>query len=283
MKTTNFITLSDGRKLCYTEYGDPKGKPIFYFHGWPDSRLRIHEVSESANEVGVRLVSIDRPGYGYSTFKPKRTLLDWADDVVELADKLKFKKFSIVGVSGGGPYSAAVAYKIPNRIFKSGIVVGLGPTYVPHILDEMSSTINRIGWANYSKFPIMAKLGSIYREIGTKYLDKYISKFDFKSSSDQKVLDGIKENWQIIGREAFRQGHKAAEQDLLLYTSNWGFDLREIKTKMYLWYGEEDQNVTLAMARHYKSKIKNSNLTIYPNEGHLISIIHAKEIFKQLT
>lgn len=33
------ITLKDGRRLSYAQYGDPEGKPLFFFHGWPSSRL----------------------------------------------------------------------------------------------------------------------------------------------------------------------------------------------------------------------------------------------------
>jgi len=34
----NTIQLPDGRKLSYTEYADPLGKPVFFFHGFPGSR-----------------------------------------------------------------------------------------------------------------------------------------------------------------------------------------------------------------------------------------------------
>jgi hypothetical protein len=31
MKITNFITLPDGRKLCYAEFGRPDGYPVIHF------------------------------------------------------------------------------------------------------------------------------------------------------------------------------------------------------------------------------------------------------------
>ena len=77
------ITLKDGRKFSYIEYGDPKGKPLFFFHGWPGSRFAGKEADEAGKKLGVRIISTDRPGIGLSDFKKNRKLLDWPDDIVE--------------------------------------------------------------------------------------------------------------------------------------------------------------------------------------------------------
>src|SRR3989344_8459465 len=98
--------LRDGRILGYAEYGDPEGKPVFFFHGWPGARFSGKETDEAGKKSGVRIISTDRPGIGLSTYKKDRKLLDWPDDVAQLADYLKIKKFSLMGVSGGGPYAA---------------------------------------------------------------------------------------------------------------------------------------------------------------------------------
>lgn len=280
-KVSQTITLSDGRKLGYAEYGDAKGKPVLFLHGWPSSRLRSSVYDRIGKEIHVRIVSPDRPGYGLSDFKNDRTLLEYADDIVELANQLNLKKFAVVGVSGGGPYAAVCAYKIPQRITKTGIVVGLGPTYIPHILDGMPF-VYKIGWLNYSRFPIIAKLGSIYRMIVDKYSFGLIKRFDFRGGKDAEILKEIKNEWAVISKETWRQGYKGAEKDLLLYTSDWGFSLKNIKGNVYLHYGESDKNINLGTARYYKSQIKGSKLIIYPNEGHLISMTHAREILETL-
>ncbi|MEK7499249.1 MAG: hypothetical protein AAB649_01445, partial [Patescibacteria group bacterium] len=85
-----------------------------------------------------------------------------------------------------------------------------------------------------------------------------------------------------IYQDAFRQGYRGPEHDLKLYTTDWGFAIRDIKSKIYLWYGAEDQNVSLSMGKYYKSHLLNSELTVYPHEGHMISVTHAEEIFKTL-
>ena len=34
-RTNQQIKLKDGRMLGHAEYGDPDGKPVLYFHGFP--------------------------------------------------------------------------------------------------------------------------------------------------------------------------------------------------------------------------------------------------------
>lgn len=121
------ITLEDGRKLGYAEFGDLQRKPIFYFHGHRSSRLEPKMYDFEKKQYEVRLIAVDRPGYGVSDFQKDRKLLDWPVDVVELADSLDIDKFAVLGGSGGGPYVAACAYTIPDRLTTCGIVSGLGP------------------------------------------------------------------------------------------------------------------------------------------------------------
>ena len=109
------LKLKDGRTLGYIDLGNKDGKPLFHFHGFPGSRLEATILADRAIVKNIRVICIDRPGMGLSDFKENRTLLDWPDDVVELADALEIDKFAVEGISGGGPYAAACAYKIPDR------------------------------------------------------------------------------------------------------------------------------------------------------------------------
>jgi len=120
------IKLKDGRQLGYADLGNPDANHvIFHFHGFPGYRLEAMLLADRAITKNVRLIGIDRPGWGLSDFKKNRTLLDWPDDVAELADALGIDKFAVEGISGGGPYAAACAYKIPERLTSCGIISGL--------------------------------------------------------------------------------------------------------------------------------------------------------------
>src|SRR5688500_5461404 len=105
--TNNTLLLHDGRKLGYAEYGLPDGKPVFFMHGFGDSRLFGQLFDADARRTGSRLILLERPGYGLSDFQPGRTLLDWPRDVAQAADALIIDRFGVVGFSGGGPHTAA--------------------------------------------------------------------------------------------------------------------------------------------------------------------------------
>lgn len=277
------IQLKDGRTLGFSEYGDLKGQPIFYFHGWPTSRLQARYIDSAAKKLKIRLISIDRPGYGLSSFKKNRTLLQWSDDVTEFADKLSIKTFGVMGVSGGGPYAAVCAYRIPKRLTRVAIVVGLAPTYIPGLLDNIP-LISKIGWEGYAKIPFFRTMATLLHYLTAKYgpagLYRYLfaAKADREVYLDPRVREATKKNFQ----ESFKNGYKGVELDLKLYTTNWGFNIREIKAKVFLFYGEEDKSVSLAMGKYYASQIQNSRLKMYPGEGHLISRTHIDEILRTL-
>ena len=87
------ISLRDGRLLGYAQYGDLSGKPVFHFHGSGGSRLE-HPVDNSIlTDLGIRFISTDRPGHGLSDMHPNRKLLDWPDDIIQLADHLGIDTF----------------------------------------------------------------------------------------------------------------------------------------------------------------------------------------------
>lgn len=284
MKLNQVIKLKDGRKLGFNQYGDLKGKPLFFFHGWPVSRLSGAVTDKAAKKLGIRVISPDRPGYGLSDFKNDRKLLDWADDVLELADDLKIKKFAVVGVSGGGPYATVCAFKIPNRLTKIGIVVGLGPTWIPKALEGVSLNA-KLAWGSYRKAAIFRKLGAFIQLLLARYSPAQgLHRFLLGATADKKLYADpiIRKEIKYSFKEAFRQGVKGPEYDLKLYTHDWGFDIKDIRMPVYLWYGGDDKNVSLNMGKYYNSQIKGSKLKVYLGEGHLISRTHIEEILKTL-
>jgi pimeloyl-ACP methyl ester carboxylesterase len=103
MQESEATTLADGRTLAYAIYGSPSSSTtVFYFHGYPSSRIEGRLWHDTAQNLDVRLVALDRPGFGNSSFQANRKLLDWPKDVLALADHLNVEKFYVLGTSGGG-------------------------------------------------------------------------------------------------------------------------------------------------------------------------------------
>jgi pimeloyl-ACP methyl ester carboxylesterase len=276
------LTLSSGKQVSFDEYGDLHGKPVFLLHGWPGSRLQGERLQKLCKVMGIRLICPDRPGFGHSEFDSNRALLGYAKNVEEIANNLDIKRFSIMGVSGGGPYAAACAYTLEKRLHKVGIIVGLAPTSISGVLQGMAP-INKATWYLYHYVP-----GLIYASSFLQYIRKWIlpksTSGSLASSADKKLVD--EKLGLLIARnraEAFRQGILGAAHDLKLYTHDWGFDVSQINVPVFLYYGALDKNVSVKMGEYYHEHIRGSVLKVYPDAGHLVLDMYAKEILSDLS
>ena len=119
---TDVVILRDGRELAYDQYGDPAGFPVLSCHGGMSSRLDAAPADGAALAKGVRLISPDRPGMGLSTYQPGRRLLDWPEDVRELTESLGIERFAVMGWSAGGPYAAACAARLGDRVTAAALL-----------------------------------------------------------------------------------------------------------------------------------------------------------------
>src|SRR5512134_1751075 len=117
------IALTDGRRLAFTDIGEPDWPCVFFFHGAPMSRLHLSYLEPQFNAECVRAVSPDRPAYGGSAPRPGRSLANWPGDVAALARALGIDRFVVAGHSSGGPYAVACAALLPELVL-GGIVFG---------------------------------------------------------------------------------------------------------------------------------------------------------------
>ncbi len=284
------IRLSDGRLLGYAEYGDLDGKPVFLFNGYPGTRFQAKLISDAALRVGVRLVGLDRPGMGLSDFQPGRQLLDWPDDVIELADALGIDRFSVIGISGGGPFSAACAFKIPDRLKAFGIIAGTP------LMDQASEEITKSDSVmNFvaQRLPLLFKAllwlqFGRFRQDPAKLAAIIEKQAEYLPEPDKQLYTApeIKQLFVEEAAEAFRQGAKGpAWEGKLLFGAPWGFLPEDISMEnAYLWHGELDANVPVSTGRAMAVKIPNCKAKFYPHEAHLSLLInHAEEILMTLS
>jgi hypothetical protein len=94
--TSDTLTLPDGRKLGYAQYGSPTGRAILYQHGLPGSRIEGASYHDLGVELGARIIAVDRPGYGWSSPHPGRTILGWPKDLECLAEHLNLKEYAVL-------------------------------------------------------------------------------------------------------------------------------------------------------------------------------------------
>ena len=281
-QTSQQIKLQDGRMLGYAEYGPPEGIPIFYFHGFPGSRLDFQLINDdnSLTELNARVIALDRPGFGLSDYQRGRKMVDWPEDVIELANKLHIDSFAVLGVSGGGPYAASCAFGIRDRLVKTGIVCGMGPSDAPGMKNGVSWTIP--GTPSIIRRVIL-KLTSMGLQ---RDPDQFLLRTkETISEPDSEMLDQPELAKLFIEgmREAFRNGISGANQEAALYTRPWGFELQDITAEVHLWHGEQDLNVPVSVGHYIADAIPRCNTKFYTMEGHLtLPHNHIREILSIL-
>jgi pimeloyl-ACP methyl ester carboxylesterase len=284
LTTDKRIQLRDGRSLGYAEYGDPAGKPVVFFQGTPSSRLFRHPDESIAASLGARIITMDRPGFGLSDSQAGRTLLDWPDDVVELADALEIDRFAVAGISGGGPYVAACAFKIPHRLTKAAIISGVGPTDSPEATQGMPRA-RRLGvtvarHAPWLLRPLLWLVGNPRRnpERYFEQITTQVSESDRVVLAQPEIRAMLIENWA----EATHAGIRGFAWESLIFSHPWGFRLEDITMEIHLWHGEEDVSTPLPIARYMASAIPNCHATFLPGEGHFLLFNHWEEILAVL-
>lgn len=284
--TARTIQLRDGRQLGYARYGNPSGRPVFYFTGGNSSRLEGLWFDAAARQSDVDLVVPDRPGFGSSDFQPGRRFLDWPEDVAQLADSLGIDRFALLGLSGGSPHVAAVSYAIPKRVSRAAIVSGVAPPEMPHRFKGVWLPVRMIFFtAKY--FPALNRMA--LKGMGNFYADKEQMVKRMKQAlpaPDVALIDARPEVIDIFStaaKEAHRNGLDGDAWEWRLYGRPWGFDLRDVRTEMGLWYGQFDRNAPVGMGEYLAGQFPNSRLTVVQDGGHFSTINnHIGEVFDYL-
>jgi pimeloyl-ACP methyl ester carboxylesterase len=275
-RTDRTLRLPDGRTLGYAEYGDPSGRPVFFFHTGGMSRLLGRLTDQTASRLGIRIIAPDRPGIGLSDYQAGRTLLDWPKDVIRLAEHLNLDRFAVLGHSAGTPHVCACASAIPDRLTAAAIVGCVGPPEAP-------TAGMFVPFALLRRFPRLygwsfAMMGRGARKDPDRAVEKF-AKAPFLAEVDRTVA-ARPENHKVLAEatfEAHRPGSRGLAWDAALLVRPWGFRMQDITMPIRLWHGEADGMAPIAQARYVAGLLPNCVAMFYPDEGHLSVLVNHLE------
>lgn len=275
------VALPDGRSLGWSEFGAADGIPVFYFHGWPSSRLEGAFLDEPARQQGIRILALDRPGFGLSSHQEDRRIVDWPFDVARVADALGIDEFRIVGMSGGAPYAAACGASLPDRVRGVALVSGLGPLNAPECLDGMDPGI-RLFFVLAKKSPWILELqvGVLAKTVAKAERGYFFLKVLGRLSKPDRLLETHERNVWMDSRiynEAFRSGTAGPLHDARLAVAPWGIDLGGMKIPVRIWHGELDYVDPPAMGRILAERIAGARSTFVAYEGHFSLAVKQSE------
>lgn len=269
------VVVGEGRAIGFAEWGDSEGQPVVVFHGGPGSRLLGLGCEDLAGELGLRMVCLERPGFGRSDHVENRRLLDWADDVAAATNALGIDRFAAVGVSAGAPYALACAARPPPRLDAVGVVAGPVPARF-NTDDPFSRLIDH----DHTKAETAAR---DYFERMAADVAGSVRAMATRQGPDRAIYErrDVQTQFATTRRKAFRGGVEGAVLDLMLVYQPWGFDLAALTVATHWWHGSLDVIVPAAKVRAATTSTP-IELSIYEDEGHAISFVHGAQILNSL-
>ena len=283
--SADVVTLSDGRKISYGDFGPKKGSPVILFHHLFGSRNDKPSDETMLDRLDIRLIIPERPGVGESTHQEERTLLGHADDVRQLMDILKIERAHLAGLSAGAPFAAACAAILDNRVIKLGMVASSMP------VDELPKGV-KLNWAQRA----LTSVSRHYPSLAIKQLD---SRYKKLLSNPEDSLEQLKRNINTPDailhkdpeihdirlrniRDASTRPSIIYAHELLALSRPWGFRLSELSVPVILWHGKHDDMYPFEHAEAMAPLIPNCETVFDDNWGKFFPLREWESIYKTL-
>ncbi|NHN49677.1 alpha/beta hydrolase [Halostella sp. JP-L12] len=256
------------RRLAYAEYGRPDGTPAVFLHGTPGSRRSGELLDAAARESGVRLLAIDRPGYGRSEPWPDRSVRDAGAFVTAVLDDAGIETAGIVAFSGGAPHALAAAAAHPDRIPRVDLVSGATPPEA----SERTPTVQRLLSEMATKIPsVLQGLFRVQAWVAARADPSFV--VGQYAASEEPIPDDAAAVVKADLVEAFAGRGGGAVTELRLTAADWGIDYDDLDTAVGVWHGENDTNVPVEGARRLASRIPTARLAVLDDADHLGTLL----------
>jgi pimeloyl-ACP methyl ester carboxylesterase len=277
--TLGQLSLPDGRVLETWISGPEDGTPLVFHHGTPGSAKPARALERAVHEHGLRYVALSRPGYGTSSRRPGRGIVDVVDDTAAVLASIDAAECLVAGWSGGGPHALATAARLPG-VRAALVIAGVAP-FDALDLDFFAG----MGQDNLDEFAAAAA--------GERDLRPYLDaqRPALLETTPEGVIEAMATLLPPVDRAALTDefGADMAESfgdalrvsvdgwldDDLAFVADWGFSLDEIRTPVQLWQGEEDLMVPFAHGRWLAAHVPGVTAHLLPAQGHLSVTIGA--------
>lgn len=262
------VRRSFSQDLFIQEFGPSEGTPLIFFHGFPGSHRQSAILDKWVNEFNLRVLSIDRPGYGFSPAMKNPDLREMMKHLEKELAQRKIDKFYLLGVSGGNPSAVTAAGFFGERVLALGSICGLAPYCET---PESFPKFQRRGLRLASRLPRFVLKGLLRRLMKNfkpeERMDMIVRRL---GPRDQEILQIPTTREALLGSMdlARRQGAAGVLFDLITYTSPWPVNYSDIRCAHFIWHGNDDRILPVKMSSYLNQKIPHSKLKIFQNEGH---------------
>jgi pimeloyl-ACP methyl ester carboxylesterase len=270
--TTHRITLPDGRTVAIDDRGPHDDAVVVFHHAAPGSRLFDPDPAATA-AAGVRLLTVDRPGYGLSSppAPGAPSIAAMVDDVAFALDSLGVGEVAVGGWSNGGLHALGLAARHPERVRVAALFAT--PTLdeeVPWVGDDYRAQIavmrgdavaGRDGLA-HALAPTTVSAEDAVGQVGAGDADERMLADPAVRARVVAMLDG-----------AFAQGALGTANDIVAANVvPWAFDPAAVGAPVHLYYGEADPLVTTAHAQWWEGVLADAHRHDVADAGHLVVV-----------
>ncbi len=276
------LTLRDGRRMAYSEFGDPGGVPVLSGHGGLLCRFDVEPCAAEFAALGARVVSPDRPGAGGSDRKPGHSTGDWADDARELLDALEIEHCAVMGWSLGGQYAAAAAARLGDRVTRLAIIAGCPPLDDHERFAQLNRLDRELARLSKRAAPVARAAFTLSARVGRRSPLR-LAKYEAKHSSEADAAV-IRDHGEWLGSAMGEGGRNGAGMvdEYRAFVGPWGFTLGDITVPTTIYQGTADTLVPPAWAQVLVDGIAGSTLTEYEGEGHMIALSRRADVVRTL-
>lgn len=265
------VSLPDGRRLGFAEYGVRGGTPVLHFHGRPGGRMDGLD-PEALRAAGVWLFTLERPGTGLSDGQPGRRLMDWPNDVAAFADTMGLEKFPIVGTSAGARYALACASALMDRVRSVVLVCAslhdIGPPFDG--LDQ--SAIDDIEALATDPTTFLRRVQAeleVRHELWGTAPEHFWSLFlEVWGEEARPVFEQDREFWLRVLASTY--GGDVETDEVAIMFSPLPFSLATVSVPVAAWHGDADVVAPIGFVQRAMNELPDGMLTICSGSGHYL-------------
>jgi pimeloyl-ACP methyl ester carboxylesterase len=274
MTPVETLTLADGRELTYDTYGDPDGMPVIFNHGVFDSRLIRNPDEQLTASLGLRMIAADQPGVGGSTSMKGRRMVDWGEDMEQLADALGLDRFAVAGHSGGGPHALSIAAHLPDRVTRGVLASPLGPLnqdgFAKLVLwKDMRLLLKLRHFPPVVRRALRSEVTKMKMDIG-RAIEGFAE--SLPSEADTLLSDPAQ---RAMFEENLAAGVAQDEEgafEMVRAAWDWAFEIEDVKQRFDVFYGDADEVLAPEMAARVAERLPNGTGHVWPGAGHIALI-----------
>ena len=276
------ITLPDGRRLAYRDYGDPDGRPVLIFHEGLGSSLLPPGAQGLACQLNLRLICAERPGFGQSDPSPDYSFDSVAEDMVELCDQLGLSEVRIGAILSGAPSALQTAIRLGPRAAGVLLCSGRPPRPVSAAHNKNPLTLFRSRIEN-NPWVIETFYAILRLRMSAQLVERIVRGSVGGSPGDASYFD---ENAHIASYiatyvgEALARTSRGAADEVKAFRRARNLTVADLTCPLEVWHGEQDVFAPLADLLDYLGD-KPREVRVVPGIGHLMALKHWDEVLRR--